>query len=135
MTWLLLFFSILGLIWIGIKGLKAKTPEEMIRYQLMPFSLFYGALVFWGLISLLIPGDADGIEAFLELALPLSVLAIALTLLLGIKGILMVREMNDSLLIITSLLSVTVIFADGYVTVVFPIILVCMYLIKKIKRR
>ncbi|WP_394122219.1 hypothetical protein [Planococcus donghaensis] len=114
MTFLLLAIAFVGFVLIGIRGWKVQTHADMVFHQSMPFTLFYFMLMSYGLIVMLMPGEFD-----------------FLALILGVRGLMMCRDMNDSLLILMSLFSVTVILTSAFLSFVFPLVFGYLWYLKR----
>lgn len=148
-----ILISLTIIVVISIKGLRAKTSENMILYQSLPvFFLFNFILIVVPLFSklfpepeientsvlftLLFPGGTSHYAGLLFIVLFPTVLGILLSMtILGIKGLTQWKTKKDKSLLAISIVS-TLSFVSLTVTIIlYPIITIYIVCLKLVRRQ
>jgi len=116
----LLVTSLLVNILITFFGMKAKTNENLILFQSLPF-VYSILFIFIPLQWYLFPGeDIEGYGIGFTVLVPTGLFLVISMTILGIKGLNQWKDENDKFLFVTSLASSLVVVSMVFTHFLFP---------------
>lgn len=150
---LTLLISLTITVFITIKGLRAKTSENMILYQSLPIFFLYNFLLiviplFFKLfpepevdntsfiVALLFPGFNSHYAGLLFFLLfPIFLILLFSMTILGVKGIAQWKTKKDKLLLAISIVSTLSFVAIPFTIILYPFITILIVCIKMVRRQ